>query len=190
MRKVREIRWKNRNWLKETLPNIRAFAMPPSGRHVACALSLYDIADLFPGPMKEFEFKCNTCGETHRGLPALGSPAPIYFYMQDEESKTQTELTTDTCVIPGDDGASHYFVRGSLVLPVIGYEDEFHFGAWVSLSEPNFSRFLEIYDQQIRSSEPPMVGWFSTWIQTFEETEKLIARIHFQDNGFSTAHRT
>ena len=100
--------------------------------------------------LDEFEFKCSTCDEIHKGIPSFGTKAPNYYYsIPKNEISERVFLTTDTCVIDNE----NFFVRGCLEFPVIGYLEKFSFGAWVSLSEENFYRFEELYDKENRENE-------------------------------------
>lgn len=130
--------------------------------------------------MKTFSFKCATCEEVHSGIPSLGSHAPIYYFSVPEAERAERIfLTEDTCVLDG----SHFFVRGCLDFAVIGYEETFSFGAWMSLSEANFERFEALFHIDDRAENKPMGGWLSSRLYPFEGTEKLVARIHFRNHG-------
>ena len=130
--------------------------------------------------MKDFEFKCSCCDEVHKGMPHLGASAPIYYFgIPKEEKSTRAILTSDTCVLD----SKEYFVRGCLEMPVIGYEDYFSFGAWVSLTKDNFFKFERLLDEQDREQNDPMFGWFSTRIWTYEGLEELKTLIHFRNDG-------
>ena len=130
--------------------------------------------------MKDFQFTCSCCGEIHKGVPSFGTNAPLYFYdVPEDEREQRTFLTSDTCVI--DD--KHYFAKGCLEMPIVGYDEIFSFNGWISLSEINFFKFQDLLDEKERNHHQPMVGWFSSSIYPFEETEKLVGRIHFRNDG-------
>lgn len=131
--------------------------------------------------IKTFEFKCSCCDEVHVGIPHLGSKAPNYYFsVPKEEIENRVFLTSDTCVI--DD--KHFFIRGCLEIPLIGYKDVFSFGAWVSLSRENFEKFESLYDEQKRDHHDPMFAWFSSWVWPFyEDTENIKSRIHLRNDG-------
>lgn len=127
-----------------------------------------------------FQFKCSCCGEIHKGVPSFGTEAPIYFYdIPENEREERVFLTSDTCVIDDDE----FYVKGSVEIPVIGYKEIFSFNAWVSLSEINFFKFQDLLDVKIRKNNEPMLGWFSSSIWPFTDTEKIKAKIHFRDEG-------
>lgn len=130
--------------------------------------------------MDDFEFKCSQCDEVHKGVPGFGTKAPIYYFgIAEEERHQRAQLSSDTCIID----QKEYFVRGCLELPVTSTAEPFVFGAWISLSEEDFLRFLDLLDVAEREEEPPMVGWFSSWFWEYEQTERLKARIHFRNDG-------
>ncbi len=131
--------------------------------------------------ISQFEFKCSSCDEIHKGMPSLGSRAPINYYsIQKNELEERVFLTSDTCVIDDKD----FFVRGCLEFPVLNYDDKFSFGAWVSLSQENFEKFETLFDEPKRNHQSPMFGWFSSWIWPYyEDTENIKSRIHFRNDG-------
>jgi len=131
--------------------------------------------------IKTFEFKCTCCDEIHKGLPSFGSDAPNYYFsIPEDEIKDRVLLTSDKCIVDNQ----YFFVRGCLELPIIGYDDVFTFGSWVSLSMDNFEKFESLFEEKQRSHNDPMFGWFSTWIYSlYEGSENIKSRIHLRDNG-------
>jgi len=86
-------------------------------------------------------------------IPSFGTYAPNYYFsIPNEEIERRTFLTSDTCVIDDE----HFFVRGCLEIPVIGYTDILSFGAWVSLCRENFEKFENLYDESQRDHHEPM----------------------------------
>lgn len=75
-------------------------------------------------------------------------------------------LSSDQCVIR----AEHYFVKGLVEIPVLGTDDVFSWGVWVSLSRANFSRAADLWDQPGRESEEPYFGWLTTELTVYPET--------------------
>ncbi len=62
-------------------------------------------------------FECETCGETHEGLPDLVIPAPYHWNtIHIEEREKHGRLDGETCVIDDED----FFVRGVLLIPIAG----------------------------------------------------------------------
>lgn len=130
--------------------------------------------------MEGFEFTCSCCDEIHKGVPGFGTKAPIYWYsIPESEKKERIELSSDTCILDQE----HFFVKGCLELPVQTAEEPFIFSSWISLSKENFLKFLDLFEVTFRENEEPMVGWYSSWLWPFTDTEKLKARINFRNDG-------
>ncbi len=127
-----------------------------------------------------FRFKCASCGDFHSGIPDIGWSYPVFYLdVPEAERDERCDLTSDSCVI--DD--KWFFVRGCLEIPVIGTEEVFAWGTWVSLSEADFDRFAELYDVDSRAEEGSFLGWFSSNIELYPKTTDLKARAHLRDGG-------
>ncbi|MFD2277966.1 DUF2199 domain-containing protein [Streptomyces lusitanus] len=75
-------------------------------------------------------------------------------------------LSSDQCVVR----AEHYFVKGLVEVPVLGTDDVFSWGVWVSLSRANFARAAELWDQPGREAEEPYFGWLTTELMVYPQT--------------------
>ncbi|GGY45208.1 hypothetical protein GCM10010363_27240 [Streptomyces omiyaensis] len=75
-------------------------------------------------------------------------------------------LSSDQCVIRG----RHFFIRGLVEIPVIGSQDVFSWGVWVSLSRDNFTRALEVWNTEGREAEKPYFGWLCTELPFYPES--------------------
>lgn len=64
------------------------------------------------------------------------------------ESRQDCLLSSDQCVVD----AQHYFVKGLIEIPVVGKDEPFCWGVWVSLSRENFSRTADLWDTPQRGS--------------------------------------
>jgi hypothetical protein len=120
-------------------------------------------------------FRCGTCGEEHTGLPDLGPEAPDpYLQVPDEEREARTTFTPDRCVVRDEDG-EHYFVRGVILIPVLGQDEPFGIGAWVSQSRENFERYAA------NAEMAPTFGWLVTRLAHYARTTFLLkTRVHFR----------
>ena len=76
-------------------------------------------------------------------------------------------MNDDLCVMDGE----HFFMRGSIEIPIIGTDEHFIWGVWVSLSEANFDKVNECWDKQ--ELLEPMFGWLSTDLPYELETVSL-----------------
>ncbi|EFL12791.1 DUF2199 domain-containing protein [Streptomyces sp. C] len=90
----------------------------------------------------DFGFTCSCCGARHPVLPmnyTAEAPAvwdPAFAHADD------CQLSADQCVVRGQ----HYFVKGLIEIPVIGGDEVFSWGVWVSLSRDSFSRAADLWD--------------------------------------------
>jgi hypothetical protein len=127
-----------------------------------------------------FEFKCNSCGEVHRGMPSFGAKAPLSYYAVPESDRDiRCALGSDDCVIDEED----FFVRGCIEIPVHGESEPLSWGVWVSLSESSFKQWLEAFHMTKRSHIGPFFGWLNAWLKPYPETMNLKTRVHLRDDG-------
>ncbi len=120
--------------------------------------------------LKGAQWRCSSCDLEHRGMFDLGSDAP--WHWGDREIRDPREgfsaegdfLSADVCVI----GEQDFFVRGLLLIPVIGMADCFAFGCWSSLSRANFERYVEHFEGI--EVEKPWTGWFASEFAPFAGT--------------------
>jgi hypothetical protein len=121
-------------------------------------------------------YTCSCCGKYHAKIPLnYASSAPIYYEEASRrERKKRFEINDDLCVMDGE----HFFIRGCIEIPVIGLEEPFVWGVWVSLSEENFERTLEHWDNPDREELEPMFGWLSTMLPLYPETTNLKTYVH------------
>lgn len=110
----------------------------------------------------------------HEGMPAIVTKAPaLYFDVPEEERAERVQLTSDTCIIDGED----YFIRGVLSIPVRGHDQTLDFGVWVSQKKEHFAQYLA---QPDTAGIGPFFGWFNTRISLFAPTLGLKSRARFQ----------
>ncbi|MFI0986366.1 DUF2199 domain-containing protein [Streptomyces exfoliatus] len=62
--------------------------------------------------------------------------------------------------------------------------DTFSWGVWVSLSEENFARTHDLWDDPAREQEPPYFGWLSTELPVYpHSTLQLKTHVHTRAVG-------
>ncbi|MGV9625899.1 DUF2199 domain-containing protein [Streptomyces sp. NPDC003487] len=89
-------------------------------------------------------------------------------------------LSSDQCVIHGE----HYFVKGLIEIPVIGSDEVFSWGVWVSLSRENFSRTANLWNRPGREGERPYFGWLTTDLPVYSSTTlNLKTNVHTRPVG-------
>lgn len=129
--------------------------------------------------MATFQYTCSECGEIHEGIPRLHFDKPIYYFDVEEADQPQTEFRDGGCSLVLE-GERHYFVQCLFELHVHGTDEPLEMVVWLSLSEQNYEKFYQLKGHIIGEDVPPMVGWFSSRIPTFEGTEEVVGRIWLQ----------
>lgn len=111
-------------------------------------------------------FACSSCGAHHSELPMNYTTEAPAVWVPTFADADDCLLSSDQCVIQ----AQHYFVKGLIEIPVIGSDEVFSWGAWVSLSRENFSRAADLWDTPGRESEKPYFGWLTTDLPVYSPT--------------------
>ena len=108
---------------------------------------------------------CRCCGTQFNTLPLdFASKAPDHwFQIPERERPARTKLDGDVCMIDRQD----IYVRGCLEIPIIGLDDHFTWGLWVSVSKESFRRILDLWDAPVIENEPPRFGWLCNEISLF-----------------------
>ena len=123
-------------------------------------------------------FVCNTCGDTHEGLPTdLAWTLPDVVWSIPEADRTSlAKFDTDRCQL-GD----RFFIRCILKLPFREQSGYYGWGVWVELPETSFYRYVELYDED-GSSEPVVSGHIANEIPAYPSTLGLPVTVQFQDS--------
>ncbi|MFC4034450.1 DUF2199 domain-containing protein [Streptomyces polygonati] len=125
-------------------------------------------------------FTCSHCGDRHAKPPMGYSTMAPDVWDPRFETDPDSTLSSDQCVIK----SSHFFIRGLIEIPVIGSEDVFSWGVWVSVSKDNFAQALEVWNTEGREAEKPYFGWLSTELALYSEsTTNLKTNAHTRPVG-------
>jgi len=127
------------------------------------------------------KWKCASCGREHDGLPltwVIPEPAPWTAIPQAERAKRGI-LGEENCEVDG----KHFFVRGLIHLPIQGSNETFFWNVWVSLSEKNYRRALQMWNSPDRVDEPPSFGWLCVRLPLYPETQNLHTMVHWRPPG-------
>ncbi|MEV7236512.1 DUF2199 domain-containing protein [Streptomyces sp. NPDC051020] len=96
------------------------------------------------------------------------------------EGRSDSLLSSDQCVIK----AQHYFIKGLIEIPVIGSDEVFSWGVWVSLSRDNFSRAADMWTTPGHEDEKPYFGWLTTELPIYSPgTTNLKTNAHTRPIG-------
>ena len=128
----------------------------------------------------ETGYLCRGCGERHEELPFSYHAGAPEYWSDDLDDDDASQLSEEQCVINGE----YYYVHALIRLPVVDAEDDFEWGVWVSLSEANFERMSDAWEQEGRETMEPMFGWLCTALPTYEpSTLDLKTMVHTQPVG-------
>jgi len=125
-------------------------------------------------------FVCSACGETHEGLPTdYGWQLPdIVWAIPEAERSICAKFNGDLCQF-GD----RRFIRCLLKLPFLGRIDDYYaWGIWVELSEADFQRYVELYEEDGRN-EPKVPGTIANAVPGYAITIGLPVMVQFQDSS-------
>lgn len=118
---------------------------------------------------------CVECGAEHEGLlTEFGWNLPDDVWALPEAERVQ-RATWDSDLCKMDD---RYFIRCTLHVPFAQREGDFVWGVWVEVAEPDFARFIELYDGDGRS-EPPKRGTLANAIAGYEDAAREPVSIQF-----------
>lgn len=125
--------------------------------------------------MTDLGYVCGGCGQVHDGLPfSYGSDAPAPW-RPEFDADERSVLEQEVCVIQ----AQFFFVRARLVIPVLDADGDFDWGVWISLSQTNFARAMELWETPGREREPAYFGWLCTHLPVYPvETQNLKTKLH------------
>ena len=113
-------------------------------------------------------YKCSCCNTVYENMPlCFGAEVPSFYNsIPAAERKKRVELEKSLCVID----QKHFFHRGSLIIPIIDNEDDLIFDVWTSISQDNFCKRMDLWNDPDRIKEEPYFGWLNTHILTYGNT--------------------
>lgn len=129
----------------------------------------------------ELVWICPCCRKQYNTLSfayALDEP-DRWRAVPETERNDRGKIGTDSCVIDNRE----FFIRGRVVIPVIGKKDPFIWGCWASVSEQSFGRFGKLWDVKIREHEPPIPGQLASDIPVYPATTGLPCNIIMKNAG-------
>lgn len=135
--------------------------------------------------LNRITFLCTQCDKQHEGLPAITYDAPDHYHgLTPEQRVTRAKLSKDFCAIANDARDGHaYYVRAVLKIPIVGQTDMLEWGVWGSLSEQNFKRYVQSFEDHDQSKLGPLFSWFASCLSGYPDTLNLRSNILPQDNG-------
>jgi hypothetical protein len=126
-------------------------------------------------------FACKVCGKRHDVLPlsySVKAPMAVTAIPIDELER-RVVITPDQCIIDGKE----FYLRGRILVPIIGVTEPFVWGVWAEISPKTFLRANDLWKVPGREAEPPFQGWLNTELTLFGNTINLEVSIQTQVVG-------
>jgi hypothetical protein len=99
---------------------------------------------------------CTVCGEEHeeqlRDIRS-GLPEPV-FVLTEAELEERAEIGDDWCRLVDAERRTHFYVRGVLHLPIERSREDFRFGVWIEIDEPDFYSLGELWHDAEQATRP------------------------------------
>lgn len=126
-------------------------------------------------------YQCSTCGEIHSERPSCFSfeMPMVVSQLSEAEREQRAEMSSDQCVLDEE----HFFILGTLDLPVQNSDEILRWIAWSTLSRANFERACELWRVDGREGEPPYPGWLSNPIPGFPGSLHTKLLVHTEAPG-------
>ncbi|WP_312824337.1 DUF2199 domain-containing protein [Epilithonimonas sp.] len=126
---------------------------------------------LFKLKNKENKFKCNCCGKIYDNIPmTFGNDYPAFYYsIPDDEIENRIEYQKSLCVID----EKYFFHRVRLEIPILDYSENLNFDIWTTISEENFIKRNDDWNNSERTDNEPYFGWLENEIPTYFDTFHL-----------------
>jgi hypothetical protein len=128
-----------------------------------------------------FSFKCASCSRIHEGSPSFEFAEPWQYQMLPEDERLNNAKSgPDLCII-NTAGHFDFFIRVCLEIPIRGIDQPFLWGVWISVSESNFRRYGDTWDNPVVTDE--YFGWLCNKLSPYPDTLGLKALAHPKTNG-------
>lgn len=127
-----------------------------------------------------FSYKCVTCSKIHEGSPSYGFATPWHYDTLSGDQRSNAKLSEDVCLIEDTDHVD-CFIRVCLEVPIIGVDQPFLWGVWISVSVDSFERYHETWDHPVETDE--YFGWLCTKLPLYPDTLGLKTLAHPRSNG-------
>lgn len=126
-------------------------------------------------------YQCHTCGAVHSERPTCFSfeTPRIVSQLSGNDRSRRVEMSSDQCVLDEE----HFFILGTLDLPVQNSDEILRWIAWSTLSKQSFERACDLWRVEGRESEPPYPGWLSNEIPGFPESLHVKLLMHTEAIG-------
>jgi len=130
--------------------------------------------------MLPFKWTCGCCGQQFDSLPLdVGATYPLdYFMVPEVERPARIRHAKSLCAIDGDS----FYVRGCIEVPIIGHDDCFAWGVWVSVSKASWDAIRDAWDDPDCAQHGPYFGWLNAVLKLYPDTLNLKTRLHLRSD--------
>lgn len=113
-------------------------------------------------------YKCTCCGKVYEQLPlCFGAEVPdLYDIIPEAERASRIEMNKSLCIVD----KKYFLHRGRLTIPIINNDDRLIFDIWTTISEADFAKRMNLWEDAKRVDEPPYAGWLNSYIPTYGNT--------------------
>lgn len=125
-------------------------------------------------------FRCAGSGRIETGLPEVSYEQPEVCAALDATAVKRRVLTTsDFTILDGQ----RYFVRVTLLVPIVGYDERFHWAAWIEVGWQAFKAYFEAFEDEDNSSLPAFPGRLANRVDGFPRTMGLTGTAYPRAHG-------
>ncbi|MGE0280877.1 MAG: DUF2199 domain-containing protein [Rhizobiaceae bacterium] len=128
-----------------------------------------------------YKWTCACCGKAMTGLPmdlAFGEPGG--WNGLSEEVRERSSLSDDFCYIDHGEGVVNRFIRCLLPFSVVGLDEAFRFGVWMSVSEASWNVYDKGFDAGIYELDG-CFGYLGHTVPDFPDSYLLHADVYFRE---------
>ncbi|TXG39298.1 DUF2199 domain-containing protein [Seonamhaeicola maritimus] len=130
--------------------------------------------------IQEMGYYCSECGEFHGEIPmSYGAESPTSYFNLDEETKNQSELTRDICII----NRERFFIKGQIKIKVDTQNKPFTWNVWVEIGKEDFDIGQENWTNENRFLRKPYNGVIDTPLNCYSNTLGLKVKVQTQKVG-------
>lgn len=106
-----------------------------------------------------------------------------YFSVPPNERDQRIKITESLCVVDNE----HFFHKGRITIPIIDHTENLVFNVWTSISEENFKKRNDLWEDPNRVNEDPYFGWLQTIVPTYGDTINIKTMTYEQGVGLIPA---
>ena len=130
-------------------------------------------------------YKCACCGQEYGEMPlCFGAEFPDYYFsVPPDERESRIQMTESLCAIDG----THFFHRGRITIPIKDYKDDLLFDVWTTISEANFFKRDEMWEDPQRIHNEPYFGWLQTVVPGYDKTISIKTMAYESEMGMIPA---